>query len=53
MKKIKITVETRYVGSADTRIVEVEDDATEEDIEKIVNEIMWEMIGVSWKEVDR
>jgi hypothetical protein len=53
MKKIKVTVGTRFVGSDDFQIIEVDDDLTEEEIEQIAIEKMWEMIEFSFKEVSK
>lgn len=51
MKKVLVKVSTRFVGSEDKRIIEVDDKALEKDIEEIAQETMWEMIDFSWEEV--
>jgi hypothetical protein len=52
MKKLWFYVGTNYVGSTVKELVEVEDDATEEDIEKDFNEWMWNTINAGWYEAE-
>lgn len=48
MKKIIVTVSTDKVGSQCANEFEVEDDATEEDIDRDAREMMFEMIEWNW-----
>jgi hypothetical protein len=52
MKKIEIKVSTNVVGSERKKIIEVDDDSTENQIEEIANETMWEMIDFSWRIIE-
>jgi len=49
--KIKVTVGTKKIGSECDRIIDVDDDATEEEIEQIAQETMWELIEFGWKRI--
>ena len=51
MREIKVSVATNKVGSETTRIIEVTDDATDEDIEIVAWETACEMILFGWEEV--
>jgi hypothetical protein len=51
MKKIKVYVATRFVRSQDSLIIEVEDDATEEEINQAALEAMFEMIEWGYEEI--
>jgi len=50
--KIKVCVMTRKVGSMCEDEFEIDDHATEEEIDKIAQELMWEMIDWNWKRID-
>lgn len=52
MKKIKVSVGTNRVGSTVTREFEVEDNATEEEINTEAWETAMDMIDYSWEEVE-
>ena len=52
MRKIKVGVNTKYVGSKVTKIIEVEDEATDDEIEELVNETLWGMIETYWEEIE-
>jgi len=52
MKKIKVYVDSGYVGCKNENVIEVEDDATEEEIEELAGEAIYEMIDIGWYEVD-
>lgn len=52
MKKIKVSVGTNKIGSECTRIIEVDDCATEEDINEEAWETACEMIDYGWEEID-
>lgn len=52
MKKIRVTVSTDKVGSETYDEIEVEDDATEAEIETQAKEAMFEMIEWDWKVVE-
>jgi hypothetical protein len=47
--KIKVTVSTRKVGSQCERTFEIEDDLTDDEIEQIAQEAMWNMVEWNWK----
>ncbi len=51
MKKIRVTVSTNKVGSGTERVIEVEDDSTQEEMEQTAQETMFEMINWDWREV--
>ena len=51
MKKIKVSVGTNRVGSTVTREFEIEDNATEEEINEIAWETAMDMIDYGWEEV--
>lgn len=51
MKKIKVTVQTQKVGSKCEITFEIEDDATEEEIEEVAMASMFDMIDWTWQEV--
>ena len=46
--KIKVWASTHYVNSSDFTIIEVEDDATDDEIETAVIEAMFELIDWGW-----
>ncbi len=52
MRKIKVFVSTNRVGSQDYREFEVDDDASNECIEDLAKEEMFDMIEWYWKEVE-
>lgn len=47
--KIVVTVRTNKVGSKCERVIEVDDDTSEDDLEDIAMVIMFEMIEWNWK----
>ena len=51
MRKIKVTINTGFCRGIHETIIEVEDDATEEEIEGYVDDLVWEYISVGWEEV--
>ena len=51
MKKIKIHVSTYVEDSEITRIIEVEDNISENDIDEIVADTIFDMIDIYWEEV--
>jgi len=51
MKTIEVYVSTGYVGAEKTKTFEIEDDATDEEIEGMALEVMWEMIEFNYKEL--
>lgn len=51
MKKIKVSVSTNRVGSTTTREFEVEDNATEEEINEEAWENACDMIDYNWEEI--
>lgn len=52
MKTIVVSISTGYVGSRKECEFEVEDDATEEQINEMALEAMWDMLDYSWYEKD-
>lgn len=48
MKKVKVWVSTKKVGSRCDDSFEIEDNATEEEIEELAEEVMWEMVDWNW-----
>lgn len=51
MKKIKVTIDTGFCGENHEVVIDVEDDATEDEIDKYAEELVWEYINVFWKEI--
>jgi hypothetical protein len=56
MRNIKCSVRYPWAGiQNDEEIIEIDDNATEDDIEKIVEEvtqdIVWNRISIAWEEV--
>lgn len=51
MKKIKVYVATDKIGSECYDEFEIEDDATEEEIDKEAGDYIWNMIDSYWEEV--
>lgn len=51
MKEIKVFVGTNKVGSTCTRTFDVDDDATEREIEEMAWECACDMIDFYWEEV--
>lgn len=52
MRKIKVHVSTYKEGSEITRITEVEDNISENDIDEIVADIIFDMIDSYWEEIE-
>lgn len=52
MKKIRVWVATRKIGSKCETTFEIEDDATEDEITEVAQEAMWDMIEWDWVDVD-
>ena len=52
MKKIRVYVATNKVGSECYDEFEVEDNTTEEEIDKEVEEYIWNMIDIYWEEIE-
>ena len=52
MKKIKVYADSGYVGCKVEDFIEVEDTATEEEIEEIAREAINELIDIGWYEVE-
>jgi hypothetical protein len=48
MKTVRVYVSTGIVGSKRSDHIDVDDDATEDDIEAIAKETMFEMIDWGW-----
>lgn len=51
MRKIKVSVGTNRVGSTSTREFEVNDNATEEEINEQAWETACDMIDFNWEEI--
>lgn len=52
VKTIKVTVQTQKVGSKCEITFEIEDDATEEEIEEVAMASMFDMIDWNWQVVE-
>jgi Tfp pilus assembly PilM family ATPase len=52
MKKIKVHVATNKVGSECTRVIEIESDMDEDNIQEIVQEVANEMVDIWYDEVE-
>ncbi len=52
MRKIKLWIETGIVGGDFETIIEVDDDATEEEIEEEASLFLAEHISYGWDEID-
>lgn len=50
--KIKVRVSTHLVNSETYQIIEVDDDAAEDEIEEAAREAMFEQINWNWEIVD-
>lgn len=49
MRKIEVYVETNKTGSRCSTVIEVDDDATDDEIERPAREAMFEMIEWGWR----
>lgn len=52
MKKIKVHVSTYKEGSEITRIIEVEDNISENDIDEVVADTIFDMVDSYWEEIE-
>ncbi len=52
MRKIEVYVTTGLVGSKKTEVIEVDDDMSDDDIDKVAQECMFQMIDWSWHDAD-
>ena len=52
MRKIKLWVETGYVGANYEEIIEVDDDATDEEIDEEARMFLFDNISYGYQEVD-
>lgn len=50
MKKIRLWIETGYVGADYDEIIEVPDDVSEEELWEYAEEYVWENISYGWTE---
>lgn len=50
MKKIEVYVSTGYVGAEKKEVIEVEDALTEDEINELCMEWLWENIEFGWYE---
>ncbi len=50
--KIKVSVSTRLVGSKVTEIIELDDDMSEDELEDIGQQTMFDMIDWNWERVE-
>lgn len=50
MRNIKWSLHTGYAGCTHTGEIEVEDDATEEEIDEAVREDAWNYLDLFWEE---
>ena len=53
MKTIEVTVTSGFVGCRKTESFEVDDDVSDEEIEEMAQEVMFNMIEWSWHEVKK
>ena len=51
MRTISVEVDTGYVNCIHRFTFEVDDDATEEEIDELAAEGAWDCISVTWKEI--
>ena len=51
MRYIKVSIDTGFVSCKHEATIDVEDDATEEEIDGYAQELVWEYVHVDWKEV--
>lgn len=52
MRKIKLWVETGCVGADYEEIIDVDDDATDKEVEEEVRMFLFDNISYGWDEVD-
>lgn len=52
-RKIRVDIETNWVGAEETEYFEVEDDATDEEIAGEAREIFFNWCNYGWSEVDK
>lgn len=50
MRKIEITCETCFVGGTLTAVIEVEDDATDKDIDEAVMNVIGNWVSWGWND---
>lgn len=50
MRKITVYIETGFAGSDRQETIEVDDDATEEEIDDIAREVFFNQCNYSWSE---
>ncbi len=54
MRKIKVSVSTGYIGCTSEDVIEVEDNATEDEINRLALDHMFDsMIDYGWSEEDK
>lgn len=51
MRKIHVEIDTGFVNCIHEVDIEVEDDATEEEIDGYARDLVWEYVYLYWKEV--
>jgi len=52
MRKVKLWIDTGYVGANYEEVIEVEDDCSEEELEEIAKDYLYNYIYFGWYEVD-
>lgn len=53
MQKIIVTIQTNKVGSECSDEFEIDDDATDEQIEEAAKDVMWNMAEWNWDRVEK
>lgn len=46
--KVKVTIDTGYVGTDYEDIIEVADNATDDDIDRVAMNYLWDHVSLSW-----
>lgn len=52
MQKIRVSIRTQKVGSECTDHFEIEDDATDDEIEDAAKEVIWNMAEWNWERAE-
>lgn len=52
MKRIRVTVRTNISGSETSRVIEIDDNATDEEIQEVAEETKNEMIEWYYEEIE-
>lgn len=52
MKKIKVSVSTNYIQCKTSTVIEVEDNATKDEIAELALDAVNEMVDIDWHELE-